>query len=302
LNWNTAANGKGQTVYPGETYVVQQNVVFYAQWERNHDAIDGDSEEEGEDAVVDAVGKTDKDYADETIALIEAIGDEVTVNSLPAITAARNSYDALTQTQKDLIDDTEYQKLLLREAMYAELMGLNKATTTTGVVSTTKTNVTTGNAKVALPKGTVFQYGNYWYQITTPSLSTGKVTLLKPVSKNIKSATVAAQVYYDGVTFQVTAISPKAFMGCSKLTRVTIGKNVKTIGKKAFYKDKKLANVYVKSQKLKTVGKKALNGVKKTIYIKIPDSKYRTYKKKIEKSGAKTNDSNYVRYRTYKKK
>ena len=51
--------------------------------------------------------------------LIDAIG-EVTVDSGDAITAAREAYDALTDTQKELVKN--YEKLTAAEETYAALV------------------------------------------------------------------------------------------------------------------------------------------------------------------------------------
>ena len=62
-----------------------------------------------------------------------------------------------------------------------------------------------------------------------------------------------------------------AFAGCKNITSVTIGKNVKTIGKKAFYNCKKLKSVTVKNKaKLNKVGSKAFQKTAKKISIKLP--------------------------------
>ena len=54
----------------------------------------------------------------------------------------------------------------------------------------------------------------------------------------------------SGVTYKVTAIEKKAFSGCKKLNKVTIGKNVAKIGAKAFYGCSKLKTLIIKSTKM----------------------------------------------------
>ena len=64
-----------------------------------------------------------------------------------------------------------------------------------------------------------------------------------------------------------------------KLTKVTIPKNVKTIGAKAFYKDSKLKTVKIKSAGLKSIGKNAFKGIAKKAVIDVPNKKIKAYKK-----------------------
>lgn len=72
---------------------------------------------------------------------------------------------------------------------------------------------------------------------------------------------------------------------CSKLTKVTIGKNVTKIGSGAFKNCKKLATVTITSTKLKSVGKNALKGIKSNAKIKVPAKKRNAYRKILQKKG-----------------
>ena len=87
----------------------------------------------------------------------------------------------------------------------------------------------------------------------------------------------------------IKTIGVAAFNGCTKLSQVTINSTVlKTIGKKAFYNNKKLKKVIIKSLKLKTVGKNAFSRKDgKRITFKVSKTKKKAYKKKLKK--AKTN-------------
>ena len=80
-----------------------------------------------------------------------------------------------------------------------------------------------------------------------------------------------------------------AFANCKKLKKVTIGTNVKKIGKKAFYKCSKLKSIRVKTTKLTSVGSNAFKGIYKKAVIKVPKAKMSKYKKLMKKKGqAKT--------------
>lgn len=60
----------------------------------------------------------------------------------------------------------------------------------------------------------------------------------------------------------VKTIGNEAFSGCSKLKKVVLGKNLTTIGKKAFYKCIALTKITIPSQ-VKTIGAQAFSGCKK---------------------------------------
>ena len=85
----------------------------------------------------------------------------------------------------------------------------------------------------------------------------------------------------------MTAVSDRAFSNMTKLTKVTIGKNVTSVGKKAFLGDKKLKKIYVKSKKLKKVEKQALKGISSKAVIEVPDSRKKAYKKIFKGRGQK---------------
>ena len=113
--------------------------------------------------------------------------------------------------------------------------------------------------------------------------------LTAPVSKNIKSITIPAAVKANGKSYPVTGIAPKALAGLKKLSSATIGKNVKAIGIKAFYKSGKLKNLVIKTKKLtkKTIGANAFKGIFKKAVVKTPKAKKNAYKKIFLKKGMK---------------
>lgn len=110
-------------------------------------------------------------------------------------------------------------------------------------------------------------------------------------AKNKSSVTVPDTVTLDDEkTYKVTQINAKAFTG-SKIRTVTIGKNVKTIKKNAFYKSK-ATKLIVKTKYLtKKSVKGCLKGSKvKTVQIKIGSKKTnKAYVKKYKKIFTKAN-------------
>lgn len=80
--------------------------------------------------------------------------------------------------------------------------------------------------------------------------------------KTLQRHLFPATVKINGYTFKVTAIADSAFSGCSKLTKVTVGSNVKAIGNKSFYKCTKLTTFTASSTGLNKIGKEAFSGDK----------------------------------------
>lgn len=139
----------------------------------------------------------------------------------------------------------------------------------------------------SIPKsGEVFPISSGCYKVT----SVGD-TVEYQGSKSVKNVIVPETVTYDGITYKVTSIAPGAFKNNKKLTKVTIGSNVKTIGKQVFYGCKNLKSITIKSTKLttKSVGAKAFTkaGSKnyKKLVVKVPKSKKKAYVKLLKKKG-----------------
>ena len=74
--------------------------------------------------------------------------------------------------------------------------------------------------------------------------------------------TIPAVIKVNGVTYKVISIGAKAFNGSKKLTKVTVGANIKKISNNAFFKCRSLKTVTIKSVLLtkKTANKKAFIG------------------------------------------
>lgn len=164
----------------------------------------------------------------------------------------------------------------------------------------------------AAQKGTVDNDGKIKYKVTAaPGQKVGKVTVIGPVKKSITSVSIPDDIYIGGYPYKVTKVGSKAFNGCKKLKKVEVGnywgspseigsyafancpkltsvtlkKEVKTIGSKTFYKDKKLKTITIESTKLKKVGKNALKGIYKKAKIKVPAKKLKAYKKLFKGKG-----------------
>lgn len=110
-------------------------------------------------------------------------------------------------------------------------------------------------------------------------------------NKKAKKITIPSTVTINGTTYKVTSIASGAFKNNKKLTKVTVGSNVQSIGKKAFYGCKKLKTIVIKSKKLtaKSVGAKAFTKAGSSNYkkctVKVPRNKKRAYTKVLKKKG-----------------
>ncbi|MCD7708267.1 MAG: leucine-rich repeat domain-containing protein [Clostridiales bacterium] len=130
--------------------------------------------------------------------------------------------------------------------------------------------------------GSEFTSGSATYQVTSTAKNTVKFV---SYSGSASKATIPATVTYGGTKYKVTAIAARAFSGNKTITSVTIGKNVKKIGAKAFKGCKKIKTVKVNSTKLSSVGKNAFKGISGSAKIKVPSANKSAYKKLLAASG-----------------
>lgn len=132
--------------------------------------------------------------------------------------------------------------------------------------------------KLFYPKaGTKYTVAGCQYKV----IKAGAEVSLVGTNKNAKSVTIPAVIKVKGVTYKVTSIGAKAFNGSKKLSKVTVGANIKAISNNAFYKCKSLKTVTIKSVLLtkKTANKKAFKGVGKKMVIKVPKKVKKVYAK-----------------------
>ena len=117
----------------------------------------------------------------------------------------------------------------------------------------------------------------------------GTVTYMKPYDKNCKKIAATDKVKLVGVTFTVTAIAPNCAKGCEQLTKLILGKNIKSIGKNAFNGCKKLKSITIKTAKLtkKSVGANAFKGIHARAKVRVPKKQLQAYKKLLKKAGIK---------------
>lgn len=114
------------------------------------------------------------------------------------------------------------------------------------------------------------------------------VTYKRPANKKSVNVKIPATVRAaDGKLYKVTAIAKDAFKNNKNLKKVTIGKNVTSIGDRAFYGCKKLKTITVNTKLLKAnkIGKKAFSGIAAKATVKVPKKKFKAYKSMLRKKG-----------------
>ena len=134
----------------------------------------------------------------------------------------------------------------------------------------------------AIRKGDTVTVKGVKYKVTNAAKK--EVTAAAPEKKSAKSLTISNTVKVNGVSCKVVSISAKAFSGMKKLTKVSIPKNVKTIGSRAFYKDSKLKSVKIACTSPKSVGNSAFKGIAKKAAIDVPNKQIKTYRKLLKKA------------------
>lgn len=120
------------------------------------------------------------------------------------------------------------------------------------------------------------------FKVTVSKENAVEVEYVAPVKKNAKKVTIPETVTLsDGTKAKVTSIAANAFKGNKKLTTVVIGKNIKKIGKKAFYNCKNLKKITINSTSLtkKSIGAKAFKNTSNKAVVKVVKKKLKTYKK-----------------------
>ena len=123
------------------------------------------------------------------------------------------------------------------------------------------------------------------YKVIDASKQTVAVT--GPVNKNkVSTVNIKPTVTYGNKTWKVTEISNKAFKGCKKLKKATIGGNVTKIGSQAFMQCKNLKTINLKkASKITSIGSKAFSGIHKKATIKVPAKNLKKYKSMLQKKG-----------------
>lgn len=171
---------------------------------------------------------------------------------------------------------------------------------------------------VSLPvKGKIVNSGALKYIVIKPSGTNGTVSVYGAKNKNDKSVVIPKKIKINGYSYKVTGINKNAFKNMKKLSKVTIGANVKVIGTGAFKNCKKLQFIIipnkvtnigskafagctglkylvVKSGKIKSIGAGAFQGTSQKVTVKTLKSKWKKYSKMFINKGKMTNKAVFL--------
>ncbi len=108
---------------------------------------------------------------------------------------------------------------------------------------------------------------------------------------NKSNIVIPGTIKISGKKYKVTSIADNVVRGNRKVEKITIGANIKVIGKNAFRDCRNLKDIVIKSKKLTTrhTGKGVFKGINSKAVIKVPAGKIVYYKKIIRASGAGKN-------------
>ena len=106
-----------------------------------------------------------------------------------------------------------------------------------------------------------------------------------PTNRKAKTLVIKDTVTINGEKYKVTEVAAGACRGMGKLTTLTIGKNVKVIGKEAFFQCKKLKKIRISGTALKKAGKNAFGKGSSKVTVTCPKKKIKAYTKLLTKAG-----------------
>ena len=121
-------------------------------------------------------------------------------------------------------------------------------------------------------KGNTFvgSHGTALYKI----IDTGKcntVSYIRNLKKSRENVKIPSSIKYKGVNYKVTSIGKRAFYQNKKLKKIVFGKNIIQIGKKAFYRCNSLKVIKL-NKKLSEIRDSAFSTCIKLQYVAIPKS------------------------------
>ncbi|MCI9077732.1 MAG: leucine-rich repeat protein [Lachnospiraceae bacterium] len=148
-----------------------------------------------------------------------------------------------------------------------------------GETESTKNNIKKGTKTVDKKSKAIYKVTKTGKNKTAEYIESTKQ---KPVN-----VTIPNSVKINGSVYKVTSVGADAFKNNKKLKSVQIGKNVISIGKKAFYGCKKLRTITVRTNKLKSasIGKNAFGNGFSSPQVKAVKSKWKLYKKIFQAKG-----------------
>lgn len=230
-----------------------------------------------------------KDYTSEKA----VVNDNYTKESWDAFQAALKNVEAVI-AKGEAVTQYEVQDVLAK--LQAAKNALKKAAPADD--NKTPDNNTNTKPETKIPAvGETTVLKGVTYKVTKSDAANGTVSVSK-ADKSVKKVTIPSTVKIGEVTFKVTAVNAKVFAGCKKLTSVTVGANVTSIGKQAFSKCAKLKKVIFKGTKAPKIGAKAFQKTAKKCVVTTPKKMAKKQLTKLKTSLKKAG----MKSASYKKK
>lgn len=248
------------------------------------------SDETAETLTVTAVSKADSSKsATATVTVVEKEDPKPPMQQMAELSTkikeAEKLLDRLSEAEKQKLQPVinEVRGLLDKENVTAKEIEDALSKLKTAVEEAEKT-IEPDDEKPKL--NDVFDSDGLKYKITAYKGTTKNVSVIG-AAKQFTTLTVPEAVSYKGERFRVTAIGDQALASQKILKSVVIGKYVVTIGKKAFYNDKKLTKVTFTGTAVKKTGKDAWKGIsKKAVFVMKKTFTSKSLKYKITKCTA----------------
>ena len=118
-------------------------------------------------------------------------------------------------------------------------------------------------------KGDVVKDDKTSVKVEVSDVKKKEVEYKEPANKKAKTVSIPATVKIDGVTYKVTKVDDNAFKNNKTVTKVTVGSNIKTIGKNAFSGATKLKTVKI-GKNVTEVGTNAFKGCSSLTSVTLP--------------------------------
>lgn len=130
-----------------------------------------------------------------------------------------------------------------------------------------------------------FEYANGEYIITDDAQL--EVQFAGVSKKSVSSVEIPSTIKINEQVYKVTSVKANALKDKKKVKKLTVGENVRVIGKKAFYGCKNLKSITINTFNLKskTVGAAAFKGLNAKVVVTVPENRLKAYKKIFKAKG-----------------
>lgn len=153
-----------------------------------------------------------------------------------------------------------------------------------GMVSSSCT-VSVGSGSKEIKPGSKVTRGKLIYSVVSMTKKGGTVKVSGVADKKMSKVDIPSTIKINKKQYEVVGIAKNAFYKNKKIRQVTVGKNVTSIGEKAFYGCKKLNSITFKGSKLRKIGKKAFKGTASKVWLSIKKTDRIRYRKMLKKAG-----------------